>query len=99
MEITEHLSHLKERDWWLGRLFGLKAIIMSDCLSQLVAVGGASQEREFRAVMGEILDLGGKKSWLRESGMWRVVVAARKFNWGKGYVGMVWKMVVEGKGE
>lgn len=94
MEITEHLSRLEERDRWLGRLFGLKAIIMSGCLFQ-VGEGGVSQERELRTVMCEILDLGREKSWLREPGMWTVVAAARKFGWEKNYVGMVWKMVVE----
>ncbi|KAF8454947.1 DNA polymerase phi-domain-containing protein [Terfezia claveryi] len=94
MEITEHLSRLEERDRWLGRLFGLKAIIMSGCLFQ-VGEGGVSQERELRTVMGEILDLGREKSWLREPGMWTVIAAARKFGWGKNYLGMVWKMVVE----
>ncbi|KAF8426593.1 DNA polymerase phi-domain-containing protein, partial [Tirmania nivea] len=94
MEITEHLSRLEERDRWLGRLFGLKAIIMSGCLFQ-AGEGGVSQEREFRTVISEILDLGREKSWLREPGMWTVVAATRKFGWKESYVGIVWMMVVE----
>lgn len=94
MEITEHLSRIEQRDRWLGRLFGLKAVIMSGCLYQANGCG-IGQEREFRTVVGEILDLGREKSWLREPGMWTVVTAARKFNWSKEYVMLVWRMVVE----
>ena len=96
MGITEHLSRTEERDRWLGRLFGLKAVVMSGCL---FPPGGGGEEighqREVRTVVGEMLDLGKEKSWLREPGMWAVVAAARKFHWGKGYVRMVWRMVVE----
>lgn len=94
MEVTEHLSRIEQRDRWLGRLFGLKAVIMSGCLFQ-TSECGIGQEREFRTVVGEILDLGREKSWLREPGMWTVVTAARKFNWSKEYVMLAWRMVVE----
>lgn len=94
MQVTEHLTRSEERDRWLGRLFGLKAIVMSGSLFQ-PSEGGVSQEREFRTVLGEILDLGKEKSWLREPGMWTIAAAAKQFSWDRNYVGMVWKMICE----
>lgn len=100
MEITEHLSRAEERDKWLGRLFGLKAVVMCGALFEANGQDeeDMAKEREFRTIVGELLSLGAQKSWLREPAMWTLVSAAREFEgrgFGRTQALSVWKLVQE----
>lgn len=68
------MSGQEERDMLFARLFGLKAIIQSNLLfrekplSSSSAVPGSL--KAFEVVLAELLALGEKKSWIRESCWW-----------------------------
>lgn len=71
----------EERDVLFARLFGLTAIVQSGLLTRagtLVSSASAAQASSLAAyeeVIKELLVLGEKKSWLRESAWWTIVLA------------------------
>ncbi|KAF8468401.1 DNA polymerase phi-domain-containing protein [Kalaharituber pfeilii] len=103
---NEHLTKSEERDRWLGRLFGLKAVVMCGCLfpqeqkSNTDTQTGQEdddglREREFRTVLTELLSLGTAKPWLREPGLWALASSLRKFSWPREYVKLAWKLIAD----
>lgn len=73
------MSGQEERDVLFARLFGLTAIIQSGLLVRQQALSTASHVssslESFVSVLSELLALGEKKSWLKESCWWSVGLA------------------------
>ncbi|QRW14703.1 DNA polymerase phi subunit [Ceratobasidium sp. AG-Ba] len=72
------------RDALFARLFGLTAVIQSGLLFRNTllpsSVGSAlpsSSLAAYQTTISELLDLGGKKSWLRESAWWAIILAVK----------------------
>ncbi|KAI8998993.1 DNA polymerase phi-domain-containing protein [Trametes punicea] len=69
----------EERDVLFARLFGLTAVIQSGLLLRETTLPSsstvASDLDSFKEVMAQLLALGEKKSWLRESAWWSIGLA------------------------
>lgn len=66
------MKGVEERDNLFARLFGLTAVVESGILFQ----DNASLE-DFKLCLGELMALGEKKSWIRESAWWTVIKGVR----------------------
>ena len=83
MEASQTQGWMKgqdERDVYFGRLFGLTSLI--ECGLLFRTDSGSSSKppstlEDFQGVISELITLGEKKSWLRESCWWSVVLAIR----------------------
>lgn len=66
-----------ERDGLFARLFGLLALIESGCLFASLQQNKSAKEgaEVVGRVMACLVELGGKKGWLRESAWWGVLKA------------------------
>ncbi|KAA8907472.1 DNA polymerase phi-domain-containing protein [Sphaerosporella brunnea] len=68
--IPGHASGQEERDYWLGRLFGLQSVFQSNVLfinDDTIA--------EYPAVLDLLFELARKKPWLMESSAWTVAAS------------------------
>ncbi len=81
-KITKAISGQEERDILFARLFGITAIIQSgllvrtDPLSQSPSSStDASSLSAFNEIIAELISISGKKSWLRESVWWSLILA------------------------
>ena len=68
------LSGQEERDHWLGLLFGLQSFVRAR-----ICFGGEGDGRWSR-VLGELLSLAVRKSWIREECGWVIVEAVQQMN-------------------
>ncbi|KAL5490426.1 POL5 [Sanghuangporus weigelae] len=73
------MSGQEERDMLFARLFGLKCIVQSGLLFNQkplrLSSTGSSSLKGFEIFLTELLELGEKKSWLRESCWWTLLSA------------------------
>ena len=69
----------EERDVLFARLFGLTSVIQSGLLLRDTTLPSsstvASDLASFKEVLAQLLALGEKKSWLRESAWWSIGLA------------------------
>lgn len=77
----------EERDVIFARLFGLSAVIQSGLLVRAGTLGSstsatteASTLESYRQTVVELLVLGEKKSWLRESAWWTIALGVDMLN-------------------
>ncbi|KAL5529108.1 hypothetical protein ACEPAG_5082 [Sanghuangporus baumii] len=74
------MSGQEERDMLFARLFGLKCVVQSGLLFNQkplrLSSTGSSSLKGFEIFLTELLELGEKKSWLRESCWWTLLSAA-----------------------
>ncbi|KAK0197249.1 DNA polymerase phi-domain-containing protein [Armillaria mellea] len=84
----------EERDVLFARLFGITAIIQSglfirtDPLPESASSStSASSLQSFKDIVSELVALGEKKSWLRESAWWTILLALEALN----LSGVAWK--------
>lgn len=74
----------EERDMLFARLFGLKVIIQSGLLTRKsplrMSSTSASSLEAFSAVLSELLSLGERKSWLKESCWWTLTDLVNKIH-------------------
>ena len=77
----------EERDVLFARLFGLNAVIQSGILVRMDALDAyessaaqASALDSYRQTIVELLALGERKSWLRESAWWTIALAVDTLN-------------------
>jgi DNA polymerase phi len=73
------MSGQEQRDMYFARLFGLTSIIQSGLLFRqdppAYSSSPASSLEDFQKVLEELITLGEKKSWFRESCWWSVALA------------------------
>lgn len=78
------MSGQEERDMLFARLFGLKSIVQSGLLTRTKPLRTSSNSpsslKSFEAFLEELLTLGEKKSWLKESCWWTLISAAIALN-------------------
>ncbi|KZV71817.1 hypothetical protein PENSPDRAFT_751491 [Peniophora sp. CONT] len=81
-QIGSSLSGQEERDMLFARLFGITAIIRSGLLVRtqpLPSSGSAAPEASslqgYKDVLSQLLELGEKKAWFRESAWWALTLA------------------------
>ncbi|SJL00256.1 uncharacterized protein ARMOST_03568 [Armillaria ostoyae] len=84
----------EERDVLFARLFGITAVIQSglfirtDPLPESASSStSASSLQSFKDIVSELVTLGEKKSWLRESAWWTILLALEALN----SSGVTWK--------
>ncbi len=84
----------EERDVLFARLFGITAVIQSglfirtDPLPESASSStSASSLQSFKDIVSELVALGEKKSWLRESAWWTILLALEALN----SSGVTWK--------
>jgi DNA polymerase phi len=69
----------EERDIMFARLFGITAIVQSGLLLRTTTISTSSNPASsldgFKEVVTELVALGEKKSWLRESSWWTIGLA------------------------
>ncbi len=69
----------EERDVFFARLFGLTSVIQSGLLLRNTTLPSsstlASDLASFQEVLAQLIELGEKKSWLRESAWWSICLA------------------------
>ncbi|KAK0459585.1 DNA polymerase phi-domain-containing protein [Desarmillaria tabescens] len=77
----------EERDVLFARLFGITAVIQSglfvrtDPLPESASSStSASSLQSFKDIVSELIALGEKKSWLRESAWWTILLASEALN-------------------
>jgi DNA polymerase phi len=71
-QTSNAMKGTEERDNLFARLFGLTAVVESGILFQ----PKASME-DFKICFGELMALGEKKSWIRESAWWTVLTGVK----------------------
>jgi DNA polymerase phi len=71
-QTSNAMKGTEERDNMFARLFGLTAVVESGILFQ----SKASME-DFKLCFGELMALGEKKSWIRESAWWTVLTGLK----------------------
>ncbi|EJD05959.1 uncharacterized protein FOMMEDRAFT_104342 [Fomitiporia mediterranea MF3/22] len=80
-QTTGSMSGQEERDMLFARLFGLKAIVQSGVLLSQKPLRSSSTSssslKGFEVFLLELITLGDKKSWLRESCWWTLLSAVK----------------------
>jgi DNA polymerase phi len=72
--IPGHSSGQEERDYWLGRLFGLQSVVQSNILftnDEAIA--------KYPAVLDLLFEVARKKPWLMESSAWTVAASVPRW--------------------
>lgn len=69
----------EERDILFARLFGITSIVQSGLLLRTTSIGTSEPSKAslegFKEIILELIILGEKKSWLRESSWWTIILA------------------------
>lgn len=78
-QTTGSMNGQEERDMLFARLFGLTAVIESGLIARetapVHASGPAATIQDYQRIINELVHLGSKKTWLRESSWWSILQA------------------------